>query len=185
MTGSFEDRLWGDLVQNHGMQLANVQRPSDTTTRSKRPMLLGGALSIAAAATLLALVLTAATTTPAYAVTTNSDGTITVTIHDIAGVSGANAQLARFGVRARAVPAVANCPTAVSRVPAYEWASTAMRPDPASSAVTLRPNQIPSGNTLVLAAREISHDHVELGVMMVHGGAPACSNQADASIKPA
>ena len=185
MTDSFEDRLWRDLVRDHGAHLATPRRIS-STTRNRRPLLLGGgAVSVAGAATVLALVLTATTSTPAYAVSNNSDGTITVTIHDIAGVAGANAQLARLGVRARAVPAVVNCPTAVSRVPEYEWAGKALRPAPASSAVTLRPSEIPNGDTLVLAAREISHDHVELGVMMVRGQAPGCSDQADASVHPA
>jgi hypothetical protein len=184
MTDGFEDRLWRDLVRDHGGHLATLRRPG-STTRNKRPLLLGGAVSVAGAATVGALVLSATTSTPAYAVSSNSDGTITVTIHDIAGVAGANAQLARLGVRARAVPAVANCPTAVSRVPEYEWAGKAWRPAPASFAVTLTPSEIPSGETLVLAAREISHDHVELGVMMVHGQAPGCSDQADASVHPA
>jgi len=185
MTDGFEDRLWRDLVRDHAADLASLRRHA-STTRSKRPLLLGGgAMSAGGAATVVALVLTATTSTPAYAVRNNSDGTITVTIHDIAGVAGANAQLARLGVRARAVPTVANCPTAVSRVPEYEWAAKALRPAPASSAVTLTPGEIPYGETLVLASREISHDHVELGVMMVHGQAPSCSNQADASVRPA
>ena len=184
MTDNFEDRLWRDLVRDHGADLATVRR-YDSTTRSKRPLLLGGgAVSLVGAASLLALALTATTSAPAYAVTNNLDGTVTVTIRDIAGVTGANVQLARLGVRARAVPAVVNCSTTAARIPAYQWAGKALRPDPASFAVTLRPSEIPNGDTLVLAARQISHDHVELGVMMVRGPAPACSSQADASIHP-
>jgi hypothetical protein len=63
-----------------------------------------------------------------------------------------------------------------ARVPANQWEGTVVRLDPASNSVTLRPNEIPKHDTLVLAARDMGGDHVEVGISMVRGPAPACSN---------
>jgi hypothetical protein len=176
MTDGFEDRLWSDLVRDHGAQLATTPG-ARTTTRSTRPLLLGaGAASVATAATVLALALSSGPT-PAYAVTSNSNGTVTVTIHDVAGVAGANAQLARLGVRARAVPAQSNCPPPPGRLPAAQWES-ALRPELGSHSITIVPSKIPAGDTLVLAARQ-TDAHTALGAFMVRGPVPACSDQAE------
>ena len=42
--------------------------------------------------------------TPAYAVSKGADGVVSVSIRDITGVTGANEELRRLGVRAVAVP---------------------------------------------------------------------------------
>lgn len=181
--GRFEDRLWSDLVQQHGAGLALAQRPAPRRRRTRPALLTGGAVGVLGTATALAFALAATTSTPAFAVTNNSDGTVTVTIHDIAGVAGANAELARLGVRASAVPAVSGCTAPVTREPEYRFAG-ALRPDPASYAVTIKPSAIPRGDTLVLAAKELSTNRVELGVMLVRGPAPACSGEAVGNVHP-
>ena len=130
------------------------------------------------AATALALALTATNSAPAFAVARNADGTVTVTIHDVAGVGGANTLLAALDVSVRAVPAVRGCPAPAGRQPESLFADRALRLDPASSSVTIVPSAIPAGDTLVLAATETSSDHVALGVTLVRGPAPACSDQA-------
>jgi hypothetical protein len=181
--GRFEDRLWSDLVQQHGSELALAPRPAPRRRRTPPALLTGGAAGVLGTATVLALTLDATTSTPAFAVTNNSDGTVTVTIHDIAGVGAANAELARLGVRATAVPAVSGCTAPVTREPEYRFAG-ALRPNAASYAVTIKPGAIPRGDTLVLAARQLSTDRVELGAMLVRGSAPACSGEAVGSLHP-
>ena len=47
---------------------------------------------------------------PAYAVTSNPDGTITVTIRELAGVTGADETLSSQGVPVRVVHCEAGCP---------------------------------------------------------------------------
>ena len=52
----------------------------------------------------------AATTAPAaFAVTDNQDGSVTITLNEITGVSGLNAKLASMGIAVRAVPVVSGC----------------------------------------------------------------------------
>jgi hypothetical protein len=180
MAEPFEDRLWADLVRDHGSQLAAMPRRA-TTRRIARPWLLGGsAIGIAGAATVLALALAATSPAPAYAVTRNSDGTVTVTIRELIGVAGANAELARMGVRARVVPLVPGC-AAVS-VPSPDGPKQLRRPPSQSrgpvipegfSAVTIRPGAIPAGDTLLIAAREID-THVQVTIKIAQNPAPTC-----------
>jgi hypothetical protein len=178
---TFEDQLWADLVREYAAELALVQRPAQRRRRKRPVLITGGALGLAGTATALAFALAATSGTPAFAVTSNSDGSVTVTLHDIAGVAGANAELSKLGVRARAVHAVAGCTAPADRVPVYHFAG-AVRPAATPYGVTIAPNAIPQSDTLVLAARELSNDHVELGVMLVRGAAPACSAQAVGSV---
>ncbi len=63
---SIEDRLWSDLVDEHGGKLAETTWPSPKSYR-RRPLVLGGsALVVAGAATALVLGFTGTTSSPAY-----------------------------------------------------------------------------------------------------------------------
>jgi hypothetical protein len=64
---------------------------------------------LTAAAVAGALTFTASTSPPAYAVVVNPNGSVTLTINELIGVSGANAQLARLGVRARVARIEPHC----------------------------------------------------------------------------
>ncbi len=102
---TFEDNLWRELAREHDAEHALPGRAS-TSGPARRRRLAGASLGLAAVATAAALVLSAGTAAPAFAVTSNPNGTVTVTIDEIAGIAGANAQLTALGVRARAVPIV-------------------------------------------------------------------------------
>jgi len=126
---SFEDRLWSELVREHGQALAGEgARPSSPPWRSSsRPMrwprprglprpprswrgpLAAVSAVLTAAVVLGVLALTANTTAPAYAVVVNRDGSVTLTIHELIGVRAANARLAALGVPARAAIIEAGC----------------------------------------------------------------------------
>jgi hypothetical protein len=90
----FADQLWRDLVQEHGATLANADRPGPgRAPLLRRPRVLAGStLGLAGVGTALALTLGAAGT-PAYAVTTNGDGSVLVTINQISALPQANAKL--------------------------------------------------------------------------------------------
>lgn len=118
---SFEDRLWSELVREHGQTLASADPPRPARPwrsssgprrsprspgwprprRSPRGLLAAVAIALAAAVAVGALALTANTTAPAYAVVVNRDGSVTLTIDELIGVRAANARLSELGVRAR------------------------------------------------------------------------------------
>jgi hypothetical protein len=108
--GKFEDRLWRDLVREHGSELARAAAPAARHGRPRRRLLAGtGIVGLAGAGTVLALVLSAASSSPAFAVDRNSDGTVTIVIRRADGIAGANARLAAMGVPVRAVQVLAGC----------------------------------------------------------------------------
>ena len=96
----FTDQLWRDLVQEHGATLAHADRPEPgRAPLLRRPRVLAGStLGLAGVGTALALGL-GATSTPAYAVTTNGDGSVLVTINQISALPQANAKLTAMGIR--------------------------------------------------------------------------------------
>jgi hypothetical protein len=72
--------------------LERMTWPPDKRSRLTRPQLLvSSTVGLAGVGTALALALSAASSSPAFAVTRNADGTITVRITRIAGIAGANA----------------------------------------------------------------------------------------------
>jgi hypothetical protein len=105
--GKFEDQLLRDLMQNHGQALATAERPE---TRNTRPIwLAAGAVTLAGAVT-VGLTFVDGGTPAAYAINQNADGSISVSIKDIAAIDPANKELERLGVPIRAVPVRPDCP---------------------------------------------------------------------------
>ena len=88
----FADQLFDDLMREHGSALAHT-RVSTAQKRhpAARPvMMAAGAGGLAVAATVGSLVATGGGT-PAYAVTRNPDGTVTLAVYQKSGIAGANA----------------------------------------------------------------------------------------------
>jgi hypothetical protein len=96
----FTDHLWSDLMQEHGTEIANASRPRQSRIRHPRAI-AGGTLALAVAGTALGLGLTStgSTTgstsvqTAAYTITTHSNGSILVKMHDQETVNAVNQQL--------------------------------------------------------------------------------------------
>jgi hypothetical protein len=106
--GKFEDQLLGDLMRKHGPALATAQRPAPS--RNKRPVwIAAGAVALAGAVTVTLAVVDGGAPA-AFAVNQNADGSITVSIKDIAAIDPANKELERLGVPIRAVPTRPDCP---------------------------------------------------------------------------
>jgi hypothetical protein len=104
--GKFEDQLLGDLMREHGPALETAQRPAP---RNRRPVwIAAGAVALAGAVT-VGLALVDGGTPAAFAVNQNADGSITVSIKDIAAIDPANKELERLGVPIRAVPTRPDC----------------------------------------------------------------------------
>ena len=91
----FEDQLFNDLIQEHGPALAVAKRPK--APRNTRPVwIAAGALAVAGAATAGITLFSGGT--PAFAVTENPDGSVTVAVKDLSGLDAANRELARRGL---------------------------------------------------------------------------------------
>jgi hypothetical protein len=85
--------------REHGDALTQIRRPTATRIRWARPRLVvGTGLGLARAAGVLALALGATSTSPAFAVTRNHDGTVTISIKRSSGIAGANAKLRQLGI---------------------------------------------------------------------------------------
>jgi hypothetical protein len=137
---------------------------------------------LAALAAIVAMVsiLTTTGTTPsaAYAVTQNADGTVTVTIAEVLGIAGANAQLEKLGVMVRVIPVQAGCSASGQIVP-YPPPLFGRLAQPRGQGFAIRPSLIPTGETLVLAARRIG---IAVGMTsaLYRGTVPSCVAPGDA-----
>jgi hypothetical protein len=110
--------------------------------------------SVGLAATAVALVLTfAVASPPAFAVTSNPDGTITITLNELSAVGALNAKLAAMGVNVRAVPVVAGCKAPARIAGSDSPPATLLANTSGFASVTVSTN-IPAGQTLVLAASD-------------------------------
>jgi hypothetical protein len=168
---TFEDRLWSDLVREHGDQMAAHRGLTRPASRRRPALITGSALVTVALATALVLALTAGTSAPpAYAVITNPDGTVTVTLNDISALNRLNAELARDGLRAKAIPVTATCPTRAfqNTMPAGT--------DPSTYTITIVPADIPDGYTAIVAVSQNASGQVTLVQGAFPNPGPSCIN---------
>lgn len=111
----FTDHLWADLAQEHGAALARTGQGGPRARLLRRPGLLAGStLGLAGVGTAVALAVGAAGSSPAYAVTTNANGSVTVQIDLTSSLPQANAKLAAMGIDERVAIFMAAGPAAVS-----------------------------------------------------------------------
>jgi hypothetical protein len=180
----FEDNLWQDVLREHGRSLTAASRPAAKQARPAWPRLLAGtSLGLAGIAAVLALVLGAASSSPAFAVTRNHDGTVSVALLRSAGILGANAKLAALGIKAKIVPQTTGCGDAILAARSRSsntvvrlvrsGGSSAVRVQIAGQRLRLDPRKIPAGKTLLITARSTGHG-VYIAAVGVSGVAPAC-----------
>lgn len=188
-----EDRLWSELVRDHAseLELAGTHRaPRQRRPRLRRTPLAIGGLGLAGAITAATLALTATTGSPAFAVTENEDGWVTLTINELVGVTGANEELAKLGIRARVARYEAGCtathgelvrPAAtLSTPPAEQGGIVQAVAGQGLAAWRINPSAIPPGDTLSLIATAEDSTNTgsfafeSFGSALYRGSAPAC-----------
>lgn len=174
---SFEDHLWTHLVDHHGADRVRAKQPA--SRRQSRLIAITATATAVAAALAVTLVLSATTSTPpAYALTHNADGTVTVTLNDIAtGIPALNAEFAKLGIRETAVPIVAGC-TAKGTFPPEAG------PGDMSQAQTLGNQWIPAGYNGFVAVKQTSPGHILLNMGTMRGPIPSCFPDAPATSYP-
>ena len=176
----FKDRLWRELVREHGADLAQIRRPAGKDSRREhRRLLAGSSLGVAGVGTVVALVLTAAGSAPAFAVTQNQDGTVSVVIRQVAAIRGANARLAALGLKAKFVQVAAGC--AVPSPPGRTQDSIQQNLHAGSVTVArgsvnarfdLR--KVPPGQTVVVGTWRVGRQVRIIPARIVRGAAPDC-----------
>jgi hypothetical protein len=130
-----------------------------------------------AAAALVVIAIATGKGTPAYAVSEASDGSVIITIEELVGVSGANAELSKLGIRATVVPVEAGCSSRVTRVPIPPGLGVRMA-RPSGNGMSIQPSEIPTGDSLMLSAQSVGPG-VGLTVGLYRGAAPSCSAPGD------
>jgi hypothetical protein len=156
----FADQLFDDLMREHGPALARTRPPAPGRhIATRRTLLAAGTAGAAVAAT--AGVLVARGGTPAYAVTTNPDGTVTLAVYQTSGIAGANARLRQLGDgQVVVVPVKAGCPS-IRSLPApavpprgdIAVRATSSR----DGSVTVTAKGIPAGDVLVVGFETTAH----------------------------
>jgi hypothetical protein len=194
-----EDRLWADLIREPGADRALAATQPLRRGRSlRRAPLAAGTLVLFAAIVATAVTLTASTsTTPAYAVTLNPDGSVSVTLTEVIGVSGVNEALARLGVRVRFAHIEADCTQTGEKArlapgrAAHEQQEQIVEPQKdgeglAGINMIIHPDAIPQGDTALIAAqlddsgRPVATSHgrpvsaASWTVGLYRGAAPTC-----------
>ena len=149
----FKERLWRDLMREHGSELAQIDRPAAGRARYARPRLLAGTtVGFAVVATAIVLFLSAASTPAAFAVSGNSDGTVSVMLRRIAGIKGANARLQALGIRAKFVQVVSGCRAAVPPAALAQIKTPDQVLIHAGRQTRIDPRKIPPGRTLMIVS---------------------------------
>ena len=180
----FADQLFTDLMREHGPALADT-RPLAGSRRqlaSRRALVATGVAGLAAAATAGALVAVGGGTpagreTPAYALTTSQDGTITLAVYHPSGISQANAKLHQLGDRVVVVPIRPGCPSVHSLPPpmrpADKGSITVMSAKSRDGSVKVRASGIPAGDILVVGVEVTAHGSAGVA-SLTSPPAPSC-----------
>ncbi len=165
---AFEQSLWARLVAECDADQVMLSSPRRGTR--KRPTMLTAGATALAAATAAAVFLVSATTStpPAYALTRNHDGSLTVTIHNLATATPQlNARFKRLGIDETVIPVRATCPT--KGLIDYPGARMA-------ESLTFYPHHayLARGWAGVLSAEQLPHDRVALTIGAMKPPLPSC-----------
>jgi len=162
---------------------------------------VAGGIALTGAIVAAALTVTASTSPPAYALVVNPNGSVSLTINELIGITGANAELARLGVRARVARIEPHCTAAGDHVafPRPHLGSVSSHDEIGAAGMVeaellprgwgpfgrlrmaIHPGAIPQGDTLLLTVRAMTPTYhgdpigaVGMSMGLYRGPAPAC-----------
>jgi hypothetical protein len=191
----FSEQLFDDLMREHGPALASTRppaRPRHHAAARLAALAGGGTLAVAGAVagTLVAVSGTPvhvagtgtpapAAKTPAYSLTKNPDGTITLAVYQTSGIAAANTRLKALGDKqVVVVPVRAGCPSmrslpkpAVSPLGKRIAAAVGISRD---GAVTVNAAGIPAGDILVVAVERSGNNIFGGTAAVTSPPAPSC-----------
>jgi hypothetical protein len=168
----FADQLFDDLMREHGPALPHTGPPGHPGRRftaspvKVRRTLLAGAGTLAVAGA-VAGTLVAGSGTPAYAVTRNPDGTITLAVYHKPGIAQANARLRQLGDKqVVVVPVEAGCPKPPPPAVSVHGVRISVRSGVSrDGSVTVNAQGIPAGDILVIGMRTDGHSRGGVGIV--------------------
>jgi len=166
----FEDRLFDDLMQEHGTELSPRR-----ATRYTRPVWIGGGIIAAAGASAAGLVMFGSGATSAFAVTQNGDGTATVALREMSGIAGANAKLHSLGDNVVIVPVAPGCEpmSSLPRVGRIAGEVTGSGMASKSGQITVNVTGIPAGDIAVVAVEQAGGT-TQMATQITTPPAPSC-----------
>jgi hypothetical protein len=175
MMTKFEDRLFDELMTEHGAGLP-AQRAANRTRTVARPVWLSGGVLAAAGATAAGLVMVGGGGAQAFAVTQNSNGTATIAVHDMSAIAGANAKLHALGDNVVIVPVKAGCPS-MSTLPGVPHVAgqevTSSGSVSKDGQITVNVTGIPAGDIAVVAIQQTGN-MTEMASQITTPPGPAC-----------
>jgi hypothetical protein len=182
----FADQLFEDLMREHGAALRSRPelKPEPTPVRSRRraarPAWLTAGLVTSTGAVAGGFVLFGGAAAPAYAVTQNQNGTVSVAVRQASAIDDANAKLKAIGVRAVVVPVRTGCPSLSSLTmhgpqsahPAVSVSASGH--DGQVSSITVDAKGVPSDEILVLAFESTHGGTFGASGFVLQGKVPGC-----------
>ncbi|GAA2805606.1 hypothetical protein [Crossiella cryophila] len=151
--GTFEERLLGNLMAEHGAELA--EGPAPRRRRGVRPLWIAGAAA-AVAGLVFAGVSVLGEGPPAFAVTKDNDGKVTITIKEFGAIDALNKELGRMGVPMRALPVTKDCK---DRIDPAQQVPDILRfgIGPKVKEVSFHTNEVKPGATLLIGVSKPLH----------------------------
>ncbi|MEH1125024.1 hypothetical protein [Micromonospora sp. CPCC 206061] len=172
--GKFEERLFGDLVQRHGGAISEAVRPAPRPSSVRPLWIAAGALTVAGS---IAIAVTGfGGNSPAFAVSKDADGVVTLSIKDIRAVDAANAELRRIGAPVLAVPMTVDCKDTFEIDEGFvgEMSGTVASGSGDEGSVTVRTKGLRPGSTVLVAAKKDGDEFTLSDGFAVRGTAPSC-----------
>jgi hypothetical protein len=171
----FEDQLFADLMTQYRPVLDRMPAQKPARRVAPRVAWLTGAATAGAAGAVTAAVMLAGGS-PAYAVTQNPDGTVTLSVASKAGVQPANARLKVLGDPVVVVPTGPNCPSMASLphptlVPGNVISG---RSSDTNGLLIIDLEGVPAGDTAIVAMSTLPEGGTAMVTGIISGPVPSC-----------
>lgn len=193
----FADQLFADLMREHGDALRTqpgrpVPAAARPRRRAARPAWLTAGIATVTGAVAGGFVLFGGAAAPAYAVTQNSDGTLSVSVKQASAIDAANATLKAMGVKVVVVPVRPGCPNLSTltfggpgspKTPGGHVSVGVSVSGGAVGSITVEAKGVPSDETMVLAFED-SGGGLFGGSGLVKGRVPGCVTLPTPPVRP-
>jgi hypothetical protein len=170
----FEDQLFADLMTEYRPVLDRMSAHKPAHRVAPRVAWLTGAATAVAAGAAAAAVMLAGGS-PAYAVTQNPDGTVTLSVTSKAGVQPLNARLRVLGDPVVVVPTGPDCPS-ISSLPHPDLGPGKMvsgKSSDINGSLTIDVQGVPAGDTAIVVLNT-TPGGTGMATSIISGPVPSC-----------